>query len=438
MKNILLIGFLSSFLLSYGTTELGAVSYFPLVMCALLILFLCLVKLSKGYPVGIKIKMNQKEFSPFDRLLSSSLFWLWYLIVFSWIYGISIGLINNIYPNFVFRNFFGLLTYMIFPVILITLPSIRSIIIMIYLAGIVQILVGIAKTYALITNPVAFYIRNSLTELRSFYSVGFLLIFPLFVIGISRYFLPKNVFLQKYGKMVFILSNSLIFTFFATYSLIVPAMSKGFILSAALLFFGIISVSYIYFFKSGKIKKNTVIFSCFLILVMMLLPYSFYEVIFTSYSTKDLGNSIRAEQFHYLMEDLTFWGHGLGASLSSGYARGATSYAFELTYLNIIHKLGVFSVFIFSSYIITLVLAFNRILRKVYVFESLIALGLMGYLVVGIGNPLLLSPIAVSIHCLAMYILIKPFIAPFKKSPYGVQQHAQTASINTKIGNIIN
>ena len=51
--------------------------------------------------------------------------------------------------------------------------------------------------------------------------------------------------------------------------------------------------------------------------------------------------NIRTERASFLIREFSPFGNGLGSSLESGYARDNTGYGFELTYLNIIHKLHV-------------------------------------------------------------------------------------------------
>jgi hypothetical protein len=236
------------------------------------------------------------------------------------------------------------------------------------------------------------------------------------MVGVAYQLLPKHYFPNNYGQMVTRLSNSLIFTLLTLIALVVPAMSKAYILATTILFLSVVFFSISYSLKTGRIHKNIMFLVFLVVLLYLLLPSSFYEVIIHSYSLQEVSNITRIEQFGYLVSELTFFGNGLGSSLSSGYVRSTRSYGFELTYVNIVHKLGVFSIFLFSSYVITLMVASIRIIRRVCVFESLFVIGLIGYLVVGAGNPILLSTSAVILHCVAMYILVKPFLRPLKEN----------------------
>ncbi|MBU4349007.1 hypothetical protein KJ830_07720 [bacterium] len=416
MKYILVLGLFLSLVLVYGM-ELGDTPYFVLFLSMSLIVGGYLIKFFQGRSIGFRLNFLIKDFSPVDKFLSSTLIWLWLLIIVSWLIGVLIGLVNGVDPSLVFRNFFGLVVYIIFPVMLIVSPSLRSLIIMLFLAGIVQMCYGFERSYWLIINPAAFSnVLYSFSELRSFYNTGFIVIFPLFMVGVARQLLPKHYFPNNYGQMVTRLSNSLIFTLLTLIALVVPAMSKAYILETTILFLSVVFFSISYSLKTGRIHKNIMLLVFLVVLLYLLLPSSFYEVIIHSYSSQEVSNFIKIEQFGYLASELTFFGNGLGSSLRSGYAAAPRGYGFELTYVNIVHKLGVFSIFLFSSYVITLMVAWIRIVRRVYIFESLFVIGLMGYLVVGAGNPILLATSAVILHCVAMYILVKPFLRPLKEN----------------------
>ena len=80
--------------------------------------------------------------------------------------------------------------------------------------------------------------------------------------------------------------------------------------------------------------------------------------------------NIRTERASFLIREFSPFGNGLGSSLESGYARDNTGYGFELTYLNIIHKLGVFSMALFLYYLSTIILIVYRILHRKHLISS--------------------------------------------------------------------
>jgi hypothetical protein len=416
MKHILLTGIFLSIALVYGD-KFGDAPYAVLLLSVSLILFFILFKLSQGKAIGLSLIFSKKEYSPIDKLISSVLLWLWFFIIGSWIIGVFIGLINSVNPQYVFRNFFGLLVYLFFPIMLIVLPSVNSIITTIYIAGICQICYSLFNCYDLVTNLSSISILHSFSELRGFSSIGTISVFPMFTVGLALQILPKKYFNFTLSPFVNKLSNSLSFTFLCLFTLIAPLFSKGFILTIILFSIMIILFSVIYTIRTGYIRKKSVFLLIVFIGILYIMPSPLYDIFISSYTLQDVSNATRNEQYGYLVSELTILGNGLGSSLKSGYVRDSNmKYGYELTYVNIVHKLGVFSIFLFLSYILTLVIASTRIMRRVYIFESLFVIGLMGYLVVGAGNPLLLSPCAVVLHCVAMYILVKPFLKPLGKN----------------------
>lgn len=115
---------------------------------------------------------------------------------------------------------------------------------------------------------------------------------------------------------------------------------------------------------------------------------------------------IRSEQTDALLGDLELLGKGLGASISTGYKRDSRGYGFEQNYLNLVHKFGIFSFFIFFAYAVQLTWyvriwnSFKQQLFAVAGFASLITGLIMGW-----GNPVLMSPIFVTIQCVSWYCL---------------------------------
>lgn len=413
MKYILVFGLGLSLIFVYDE-KIGDLPYFVLFVCLFLNICCFLIRFFQEKKIGFVLNYSINGFSSIDRLLSSTLIWLWYLILTSWVIGVSIGLVNGANPSFVFRNFFGLVVYMVFPVMLIVLPSARSLIIMIYTVGIIQMCYALVNSYEFVINPLSFFIQSSISEWRTFYLSGIIVIFPLFTVGLAHQLFPKQYLSNNYGQMVTTLSNSVFFTMLTLIFLIMPSFSKGFILATVILFLGVLYISINYSIKTGTIRTNMIILIILLSVILYILPSSFYDIVINSYSSNEGSNIVRADQVKHLVSEFTFWGNGLGSLLRSGYMRDDMGYGFELTYLNIILKLGIFSIFLFLAYIVTLMIAFIRIVRKVYIFESLFCIGLMGYLIPGIGNPTLLSVSAVIVHCISMYIIVKPFLSPLR------------------------
>ena len=84
---------------------------------------------------------------------------------------------------------------------------------------------------------------------------------------------------------------------------------------------------------------------------------------------------------------------------------GEFAYGFEISYLNLIHKFGFFSIFLFIGYAICIVLPINRIFKNVNKNVNYLVIGLMSFLFPALGNPMLFSASSCMMHCIAMYFL---------------------------------
>jgi membrane-associated HD superfamily phosphohydrolase len=157
---------------------------------------------------------------------------------------------------------------------------------------------------------------------------------------------------------------------------------------------------------NGKVNKK--VFSFILVIVILLISLIFlgYFNIFAAISDKnDKANIARYEQLYLLIKDLTIYGRGLGAIIP-GYSRNLDKpYGFELSYLSLIHKFGILSILVIILYLKTISKAMKNIFNGVEVKYSVISIGAMGFLLPSIGNPLLFAPQAVTLHCLALYLL---------------------------------
>ena len=108
----------------------------------------------------------------------------------------------------------------------------------------------------------------------------------------------------------------------------------------------------------------------FFVAIVLLIPDSLILQLLYTFSSEESSNNIRTEQASFLIREFSLFGSGLGSSLESGYSRDSTGYGFELTYLNIIHKLGVFSMALFLYYLSTIILIVYRILHRKYLISS--------------------------------------------------------------------
>ena len=106
-----------------------------------------------------------------------------------------------------------------------------------------------------------------------------------------------------------------------------------------------------------------------------------------------------------LIEDFNILGRGLGSGLSSGYSRDDLDYGFELSFHNIIHKFGIFSIFPLATIFLPLFAAASNIMHGRDFIINVSAFSLMLYIIPGYGNPIIFSPINVILNCVALYLV---------------------------------
>jgi hypothetical protein len=258
----------------------------------------------------------------------------------------------------------------------------------------------------------------TLTDLyRSYYSVGVLILLPVLSVLIAGKFTGNHIFFSQalLGKNLgFYIPVFIIFL-----ALVGTTASKGFFLIFMLIF---IMLALILVAKSLLVNKLyrsawsfaflSLVFFSIVLFTINFIPQknnldskNIISTLIYTYSGRETSNSIRNEQRKYLVNEYSFFGAGLGATLKSGYKRDDLGYGFELSYENVIHKFGFISIFILFGLFLPLVVSIKNILIKRDIFYSSVAFGLMGYLVPAYGNPMLFSPICVLMHCLAIYFL---------------------------------
>ena len=389
------------FSLAYGASETES-AYVLIFACTLLSLIFI-----------PKIRQKNASVNKMRSKLSSLIIYLPLFVVLSWFYGACVGLFRNVPYEYAFRNFFGLLAYLWFYSLMIIRPSINSLMIALLIGGIVQIFYGMTASVDLISNPSIIFAGDSISDARSIYSGGSMVLFPLIALGLSpknnEIFQSREPIIKSKINVTDLCKNPL---FFITccYTVIIPSLSKGFILGFILLLACHLFQSTVIALKRGMSPKLFIYASLFLVVVFPFLPIELQGLLMNSFSNDEVSNIVRAEQFNKIVEDFSFFGSGLGSSLSSGYKRDATGYGFELTFLNLIHKLGFFVLPLFLSYATTIIASIDRIIHGFQVKESYFIIGCMVYLIPGSGNPILLSPQAVILHCIAMYIFVSPYL----------------------------
>ena len=315
-----------------------------------------------------------------------------------WVYGVLLGIANENNPAFIFRNFAGMAMYcMYFIISSFKLSSERIIKIIINCCLLILLL------NLLDLKSVAEKIAVSALSQRILYSFNLVFLFTLFPILLGALFfnIRQTSFILKNRFVVFVL-----IVLVALFSILLM-QSKGIYLAFAFDVFVILLARFINNYKLSVLRKAAIFFPIICLVIIGFVVLNNSEVVI--FGSKDESNATRITQLELIMKELTLFGKGLGAAFTEPeLIRDAEyPYALEITYVNLIHKIGILSVFLFLIYLYPVVYAFCLLLKKKrdYIFRGLVILGLSTYLFTSIGNPMLFSPFAVFCHCITFVLM---------------------------------
>lgn len=323
------------------------------------------------------------------------------VLLFVWFYGMILGFAHGNKTDYIIRNFSGMTLYsMYFILVLLNVNVdglIKSVLVSGYFVSLIMIVAYLSNfiyipnifiqfSYLMLADPS----HGSSTGQYRVFSTSAVVIFPLLGYALFMIYHSKN------------LVKGFIIFFVSSFCLVIITASKGFL-------FGLISLIVIYIlldfiFKLGqkKIKKNNLFFMPLIFLAAYLLIYYEYATIFVyMFSADDVSNQIRYTQFFEIIKELSFWGKGLGSTYD-GYQRHDAQYGVEISYLNILHKFGWISIFVFFSFFFTFYKAI--ICFRYNAGRALFVIFSLGYLFPALGNPIIFSTISVTLHCVALYV----------------------------------
>lgn len=386
-----------------GTTVNQNAPYIAILITTIVTLILILILNPHSFPAKLKINSRNGTEKSIEVILVQYLAIGWVFILLAWYFAAFNSILSGTNPAYVFRNFFGLLVYGLVPIACLQRLSLRYVFIALIVSGVYQFVI----TLSYIPQMSLANVVLSLSGYRVLHNPALIILYPLLAVATAFCFYPRSYFSDEREIFLFKFLNYKIALILLLIVIIVPSASKGHLLTCGIIVFSIWLMAIIDQLRRNKIKLF--LFTLLLLSTFVyLLPATFISQLLYTFSNEEASNIRRATQSTYLIKEFSFFGAGLGAPLQSGYVRDSTGYGFELTYLNIIHKLGIFSVALFGYYIGTIMLLVNRIYNRKFLLGAFVSTGLMGYLIMGAGNPVLLSPLSVSLHSLAVYILVFP------------------------------
>ncbi|WP_071441815.1 glycosyltransferase [Traorella massiliensis] len=320
------------------------------------------------------------------------------ILLLCWGYGVILGFIRGNQLSYIVRNFAGMTLYSFFIVLNIWKPNKKKIIKRLFTYSICVVILTIFTWLFIIKYPINFI--ASFPLLCDYAGNGTNILYGNQVIiyistGISLYYVltKSNIFRNL---IIYLLS------FIATFICI---KQGGFQLA----FIAITAITLLLWIKERitLFSKRPILFICIILALIVIISFISYEtkgIVYKIFDPNDSGNSIRIEQIFLAAEDFSFFGKGLGASFSNGLIRSTEfNYGMEVSYVNVIHKFGIFSILIFLSYIATYWKAY--FITKKDNLIAIFSIASIAFLYPSLSNPYLFHPLCVILHVIALYVL---------------------------------
>ncbi|ENQ8700055.1 MULTISPECIES: hypothetical protein [Vibrio] len=164
-------------------------------------------------------------------------------------------------------------------------------------------------------------------------------------------FIFNYLFVKKTNENIL---RKLSFVFFFSGVAVLASFSK--------VVFLLLIVFFCFWFVANYKKTSLILFLILFVIGYLNLSeiFHFAEPFFAGYDVNSSGNKLRSEQLNYLLNDVSYFGSGLGVYID-GFSRRTQGYGIELTYFNLLHKFGVFSMFYFLYFFIPIILSFFRL-----------------------------------------------------------------------------
>jgi len=330
------------------------------------------------------------------------------IITSIWLCGLLIGFILGNSVQSIFSNFAGMTVYLFYYFLLIEKVTKEWIFRVIYISSLLCIFITSINLLKNMGRLAQISVAPGLYRLT--YSEASYVISITVAVLLLSFFANKKDYSYYFNKKEIPFSKSklirFIFLLLGIYFVAFGPASKGFLLGFLFILLVLPITYFLRYMLFFRLYKKIFLFILALILCFFTISFSRYkQLTIDIFSLSEISNAVRFEQTKYLLKELSIFGKGLGASLESGYKRDDLGYGFEVTYINLIHKFGILSIFIFFFYFFTIFKSIRNIFHGRELKYSAAALGAMCYLFVAIGNPVLFSPTCSILHCLALYLI---------------------------------
>ena len=317
------------------------------------------------------------------------------IFIVAWTYGLFLGFLLGNNVTYVISNFAGMTLYSIYFLMVFSKIDVERLVMIVLFAAVTNAIYSYGSTFWEIIFKGKFYFES----LRMYNSTGLSVLGPFLASSLVSVGLLRRS--DGNNKMK---STALFLFFVIPYGVL--SFSKGYFASVVMLFALISIILLLSAVRSLKVTHGGLFLMAFFITCVALTIYNFADELLFLFSVEESGNYLRNEQKYILVGEFNFFGKGLGAVTESGYFRNeGQPYGFELTYYNIIHKLGSVGALVLLAYAVCIAIPLTYILGGKGRRFSWLAIGGMLFIVPGYGNATLFAPVVVTLHCAVMYLI---------------------------------
>lgn len=326
----------------------------------------------------------------------------------AWVYGVISGFLHGNEVEYVVTNFLGLAFYPAFYGLLASRVTPRQMILCVFAAASVYFVYGgWVLLVSLLEGSYFTDFADSISDYRVLYVSPTLYLVPFIAMALLRLSGATRPVPDAYWNAalpswatgnLFLLAATVVFVFLS--------MSKGFIAVVA----GLVVICGLLVVRDSLTSpkaRHIAFFFLAALAVYMLVLSDLYEFLIFSFSSSEVSNATRSEQLGYLLDEISLLGAGLGAVLMSGHVRTPDApYGFELTFFNIIHKLGWMAIPLFVGYLLPLIDGLRNIFTRTgSAMMGGFLIGGISFIIPGYANPLLLATNFVMLHCICLFVV---------------------------------
>lgn len=327
------------------------------------------------------------------------------IFIIIWLYGIGIGIIHENPKEYIVINFVGSIGYILYYFLEYYMTEYRyRIANSIHVTSIVATILMFAACIEFKLDlknawPASLVMFNY--QSKGFTSEVHLLLYVLAGISLWNIFERKSC-LKKIVDIVFL--------FVSSYILLYTTKRGGYELAYVVIIGLIFYILICRKLKNIKGRADKILIysiwvSCIIIVFLsqIMNRESFLREIF---NPKDFGNSIRYLQFSMVLNRLKIEGNGLGCFYNYWANNGFNSwYLIEISPLDMIDKYGIMALPLFVIYYKSFKIPFcNLMQNRGNTKGNIIALCLMAYFMIALGNPLLFAIYNVIAHCFSLFL----------------------------------